>query len=57
MNKFVKLTRAELKEILGGVVVAPCHSNCQTDDDCKAVEGETCKDDSSSVCPRRTNCG
>lgn len=54
MDKFVKLTRAEMKEILGGVAVGGCYSNCSTDADCGQFF--TCQDDSSSICPNRKTC-
>ncbi|WP_449560061.1 bacteriocin-like protein [Mucilaginibacter segetis] len=56
MEKFKKLSRAEMKGILGGLVGGGCHSNCTTDEDCK-MDGYTCNDDSSEVCPDRKTCG
>jgi hypothetical protein len=53
MDKFVKLSRAEMKEILGGKDEG-CHSFCSTDDDC--MGSFTCDYDGSSVCPYRKSC-
>ncbi len=53
MDKFVKLSRDEMKNILGGKDEA-CSDNCKTNDDCPAVF--TCDVDGSSVCPYRKSC-
>jgi len=54
MDKLVKLTRAEMQEVLGGNMAPGCKGNCTVDRDCP--DGETCKDDSSELCPSRMRC-
>jgi hypothetical protein len=54
MEKFVKLSRAEMKEILGGENAPPCTNECETDQDC--ISGETCKSGISEACPSKKIC-
>ena len=54
MEEFVKLSRAEMKTILGGVNDPGCHSDCTSDKDCQG--DRTCKDMSTDACPDRMLC-
>ena len=57
MENFVKLTRAEMKNILGGEL-HPCQDECKTDDDCNTgSKSGTCQStDGLGVCPAHLVC-
>lgn len=54
MENFLKLTRTEMKKVVGGLEEPACGDKCNSDSDCP--QNFVCKADGPLICPNQKVC-